>query len=72
MYKPAYPFLWPFSSQDFGLGIIQETRKLGIASSTVLLIGLLLLAGAVLVRTLVEGKDWWKVFFQGGRTASGI
>jgi membrane-bound metal-dependent hydrolase YbcI (DUF457 family) len=67
VYKPAYPFLWPFSSQDFGLGILQETRNLGVASNTVLLFGLLLLAGAVLVRTLVEGKGWWRVFFHGGR-----
>jgi len=71
VYKPAYAFLWPISTQNFGLGIIQETRNLGIASSTVLLIGLILLAGAVLVRTLVEGKGWWRMFLQGGRRVTG-
>jgi hypothetical protein len=45
-----------------------ETRDFfGIASSTVLLIGIILLAGAVLVRTLIEGRGWWHVFLQGGR-----
>jgi hypothetical protein len=68
VYNPAYAFLWPITSQKFGIGIMQETRNLvGVASSTVLLIGIILLAGAVLLRTLVEGTDWWRVFLQGGR-----
>ena len=72
VYKPAYAFLWPLSAQDFGLGILPETRNiLGIASSTVLLIGLILLTGAVLIRTLIEGKGWWRVFLQGGRRETG-
>jgi hypothetical protein len=37
------------------MGILKETRNIfGIASSTVLLTGLILLAIAVLVRTLIE------------------
>ena len=68
VYNPAYAFLWPITSQKFGIGIMQETRNLvGVASSTVLLIGIILLALAVLLRTLVEGTDWWRVFLQGGK-----
>jgi hypothetical protein len=47
---------------------MDKTRNLfGIANSTVLLAGIILLAGAVLVRTLIEGTDWWRVFLRGGR-----
>jgi membrane-bound metal-dependent hydrolase YbcI (DUF457 family) len=68
VFNPAYAFLWPITTQIFGIGIMQETRDFfGIASSTVLLIGIILLAGAVLLRTLVEGTGWWRVFLQGGR-----
>jgi len=68
VYKPAYAFLWPITSHVFGIGIMQEPRNLfGIASSTVLLIGIILLALAVLVRTLIEGTGWWRVFLRGGR-----
>jgi hypothetical protein len=31
---------------------------------TVLLIGITLLAGAVLVRTSIEGAGWWQIFLQ--------
>jgi membrane-bound metal-dependent hydrolase YbcI (DUF457 family) len=66
--NPAYAFLWPFSTKIFGLGIMDKTRNLfWIANDTVLLIGIILLAGAVLVRTLVEGTGWWRVFILGGR-----
>jgi membrane-bound metal-dependent hydrolase YbcI (DUF457 family) len=66
--NPAYAFLWPYSTKIFGLGIMDKTRNLfGIANSTVLLAGIILLAGAVLLRTLIEGTDWWRVFLRGGR-----
>jgi hypothetical protein len=71
VFKPAYAFLWPITTQQFGIGIITATPNIfGIANSTVLLIAILLLAGAVLLRTLVEGTGWWRVFFQGGRIDS--
>jgi membrane-bound metal-dependent hydrolase YbcI (DUF457 family) len=66
--KPAYSFLWPISMQKFGIGIMTETPNLfGIANSTVLVVGIALLIGALLVRTCVEGTGWWRVFLQGGR-----
>jgi len=68
VYNPAYAFLWPITTHVFGIGIMQEPRNLfGLASSTVLLIGIILLALAVLVRTLIEGTGWWRVFLRGGR-----
>lgn len=71
VFNPAYAFLWPYSTKIFGLGIMENTRNLfGIANSTVLIIGIVLLAGAVLVRTLVEGTGWWRVFLKGGRTGT--
>jgi len=72
VWKPAYAFFWPISSRIFGIGIMQETPNIfGIANSTVLLVGIILLAGAVLLRTLVDGKGWWSVFLRGGRMESG-
>ena len=66
--KPAYAFLWPLTTQRFGIGIMKETPNIfGVANTTVLLVGIILLAGAVLVRTLVEGTGWWRVFLRGGR-----
>ena len=35
-------------------------------NTTVLLVGIILLATTVLVRTLVEGTGWWRVFLRGG------
>ena len=64
--NPAYRFFWPLSSQKFGIGILTETPDLVIANSEVLLIGLLLLFGVIYLRTLIEGKEWWKIFLQGG------
>jgi hypothetical protein len=63
---PAYAFFWPVSTQKFGIGIFTETPNLIIANSEVLLVGLLLLLGAVCIRTLVDGPGWWKVFLKGG------
>jgi len=68
VFKPAYAFLWPITAQTFGLGIMKETRNVfGIASSTVLVVGIILLAGALLLRTIIEGTGWWRVFLKGGR-----
>jgi hypothetical protein len=66
--NPAYAFLSPITTQEIGIGIMQETRNIfGIASSIVLLIGILLLVGAVLLRTIIEGTGWWRVFLRAGR-----
>ena len=50
---------------------MQETPKMlnifGIGHSTVLAVVLILLFGALLVRTRVEGTGWWRVFLKGGR-----
>jgi hypothetical protein len=68
VFNPAYAFLWPITTQKFGIGIMNEIPNFfGIANSTVLLVGIILLAGAVLVRTLIEGPGWWRVFLKGGR-----
>jgi len=69
VYNPAYAFLWPITTQTFGIGIMEETRNIfWIANSTVLLIGMILFSGAVLLRTFIEGRGWWQVFLKGGRT----
>ena len=71
VYNPSYTFLWPITSHTFRLGILEGPRNLfGIANSSVLLIGIILLVLAVLVRTHVEGTGWWRVFLRGGRTGT--
>ena len=58
---PAYRFFWPFSLENSGIGIMTETRDIfGIANSEVLVIGILLLALALCMRTLVEGLQYYK------------
>ena len=69
--NPAYAFFWPVSAQKFGIGVFTETPDLIIANSEVLIVGLLLLFGALCVRTLVEGTEWWKVFLRGGISGAG-
>ena len=67
VYKMGYAFFWPISSKIYGIGIMPETYNFfGIANSTVLVVGIILLALVVLVRTLVDGKGWRRVFLQGG------
>jgi membrane-bound metal-dependent hydrolase YbcI (DUF457 family) len=66
VFKPAYAFLWPFTSHIFGIGIMTETPDFfGIANSIVMLIGIILLTVAVLVRTHVEGRKWLGNYFSG-------
>jgi hypothetical protein len=68
VFDPAYAFLWPFTSTIFSLGILKGPLNFfGIANDTVLIIGMFLLGAALLVRTLIEGTGWWRVFFRGGR-----
>jgi membrane-bound metal-dependent hydrolase YbcI (DUF457 family) len=68
VYDPAYAFLWPFTSKIVSWGILKgPINVLWIANGTVLIIGLILLYGALLLRTRIEGTDWWSVFFRGGR-----
>jgi membrane-bound metal-dependent hydrolase YbcI (DUF457 family) len=72
VYKYAYAFFWPYWPKILGIGIMEETRDIfGIASSTVLLTGVILLTGAVLVRTRIEGTGWWRIFLQWGRKDKG-
>ena len=69
VYKSGYPILWPLSTQRIGIGIMNETPNLfGMANSTVLIVGLTLLIGALLVRTYIEGPTWWRIFLKGGRS----
>jgi hypothetical protein len=67
VYKIGYAFFWPISSKIYGIGIMPEIPKFfGIANSTVLQVGIILLGGVVLLRTFVDGKGWVSVFLRGG------
>ena len=57
--NPAYPFLWPFSLQRFGIGFFNYTLDWhGIANTEVLFVGVLLVLLAATVRTAYEGVGW--------------
>jgi len=66
VYKVGYPYLWPFSSEDLGIGllpnIISEENYFrnffGIANTEVLIVGVVFLLVAILIRTYVEGSGW--------------
>jgi hypothetical protein len=67
VYKEAYPFLWPFSTNTTGLallpGVISSrgfyiANVFGIANTEVLIIGLVFLVLAIIIRTYFEGPSW--------------
>ncbi len=57
--SPAYAFLWPISSQRFGIGVFRYTPNLcGVADPEVLLAGLVILELCFIMRTAYEGRGW--------------
>jgi hypothetical protein len=59
VYNPAYPFFWPFSSETYSIAVIEYSKNFyGIANSTVLLVGIILVILAAAIRVAYEGKDW--------------
>jgi len=66
VYKVGYPYLWPFISEDLGIGLLPNVLSeegylrdfFGIANTGVLMIGLVLLLVAILIRTYWEGSSW--------------
>ena len=61
VFNPAYRFLWPVSSQEFGLGLLSYSPDLyGIADTQVLLIGIFAVLLCAILRTLYEGCGWIK------------
>lgn len=56
-YPPAYAYFFPFSKIEYGIDLIPETRDLIFAGSEVLVIGMILLAGAILVRKCYD-PEW--------------
>jgi hypothetical protein len=66
VYKVGYLFLWPFSSERFGLGLLPNMMNeenyikdfFRVANTEVLIIGIVLLIVAMIIRTYVEGTTW--------------
>jgi hypothetical protein len=66
VYKVAYPFFWPFSSEVVGLGLLPNMVSeenyfrdfFGIANTYVLIVGLVVLLVAIIIRTYAEGPAW--------------
>ena len=67
VYDVAYPFLWPFSTNNHGLELFPEVISsrgkyiasfFGIANTEILIGGLLFLVLAIIIRTYVEGPTW--------------
>jgi hypothetical protein len=66
VYKVGYPYFWPFSSEDLGLGLLPNILSeedysrtfFGIANTEVLIVGLVLFLVAIIIRTYVEGSGW--------------
>jgi hypothetical protein len=58
VYKIGYAFLWPFTDQILGIGLFAYSRDFyDIADTQVLILGLILLAGAVALRRHFD-RDW--------------
>ncbi len=61
VFNPGYAFLWPISTQRFGIGIFNYSRDwYGIADKEVLIVGLILVISSAILRTAYEGKGWIK------------
>ncbi len=66
VYKAGYPYLWPFLSKDLGFGLLPNILTeenyfrdfFGIANTYVLIVGLVVLLGAIIIRTYAEGPAW--------------
>ena len=66
VYKVAYPFLWPISSEEmrggFLLNFVSEENYVGdffrIANTEVLIVGMVFLLVAIIIRTYSEGSTW--------------
>ena len=66
VYKVGYMFLWPFSSERMGIGLlpnmINEENYIKdffwLANTEVLVIGIVFLIVAMFIRTYVEGPTW--------------
>jgi len=67
VFDVAYPFLWPFSTNNKGLelfsGVISSrghyiANFFRIANTEVLLTGLVILLLAIIIRTVFEGPTW--------------
>ena len=67
VYDVAYPFLWPFSTNNHGLelfpGVISSrgyyiANFFRIANTEILIAGLLFLLLAIIIRTYFEGPTW--------------
>ena len=56
-YPPAYAYFYPFSTVEFGIDLIPETRNLIVAGAEVMAIGVVLLAGAIIIRKFYD-PDW--------------
>jgi hypothetical protein len=70
VYKVGYMYLWPFITENLGIGIlpniISEENYFRdfflIANTEVLIIGILVLIAAMLIRTSVEGTSWIRFY----------
>jgi hypothetical protein len=59
VFNPAYSFIWPITSREFGIGLFHYSADLyGIADSGVLMVGLILVGFSVVLRTAFEGTGW--------------
>jgi hypothetical protein len=66
VYKVGYMFLWPFSSEILGLGLLPDMMNeeyyikdfFRVANTEVLIIGIAFLIVAIIIRTYVEGATW--------------
>jgi membrane-bound metal-dependent hydrolase YbcI (DUF457 family) len=58
VYNPGYAFLWPLSEQRFGIGLFDYKPDLyGIASTDVLIVGVILMVLCGGIRAFYEGKE---------------
>ena len=67
VFDAAYPFLWPFSTNNHGLELFPDVISskgryiasfFRIANTEILIGGLLFLVFAIIIRTYVEGPTW--------------
>jgi hypothetical protein len=66
VYNVGYAYLWPFSSEKLGTGLLLNIFSeeyyignfFGIANTEVLIISLLFLLVAIVIRTYFEGLTW--------------
>jgi membrane-bound metal-dependent hydrolase YbcI (DUF457 family) len=67
VYNPSSAVFWPFSTQEFGIGLLPHSRDFfSVANTEVLAIGMAFLMAAVITAIFLKKMEWARLPWPGG------